>query len=121
MQPGERLNGIQEVSGSIPLISTKGKDTSKDVSFFFAISGQNRVKNSHFFLFDNKKCSLLSTEDHFRPETLALKKIRFYWDFNWDSWDWVFGWFGIWMIYLMTAENFLKKCSHRHSNVWLQL
>ena len=23
VQPGERLNGIQEVSGSIPLISTK--------------------------------------------------------------------------------------------------
>ena len=33
-QLGERLNGIQEVSGSIPLISTKEKDTSKDVSFF---------------------------------------------------------------------------------------
>ena len=26
-QLGERLNGIQEVSGSIPLISTKNKDS----------------------------------------------------------------------------------------------
>ena len=33
-QLGERLNGIQEVSGSIPLISTKKNET-KLVSFFF--------------------------------------------------------------------------------------
>ena len=30
---GERLNGIQEVSGSIPLISTKKRDIRKDVPF----------------------------------------------------------------------------------------
>ena len=30
-QLGERLNGIQEVSGSIPLISTKQKDTLRRV------------------------------------------------------------------------------------------
>ena len=38
-QLGERLNGIQEVSGSIPLISTKTKSTSQDVLFCFGISG----------------------------------------------------------------------------------
>ena len=27
IQPGERLNGIQEVSGSIPLISTKTENS----------------------------------------------------------------------------------------------
>ena len=34
-QLGERLNGIQEVSGSIPLISTKTKKTSKRRLFCF--------------------------------------------------------------------------------------
>ena len=34
-QLGERLNGIQEVSGSIPLISTKAKNTPSGV--FFAL------------------------------------------------------------------------------------
>ena len=34
-QLGERLTGSQEVSGSIPLISTKNKATSKDVAFVF--------------------------------------------------------------------------------------
>ena len=33
---GERLNGIQEVSGSIPLISTKQKDTLRRVFLFGA-------------------------------------------------------------------------------------
>ena len=32
---GERLNGIQEVSGSIPLISTKKDLKSKDFRSFF--------------------------------------------------------------------------------------
>ena len=32
--PGERLNGIQEVSGSIPLISTKRLAFIRQVSFF---------------------------------------------------------------------------------------
>ena len=44
---GERLNGIQEVSGSIPLISTKGKDREPkgSLSFSFAkkfCAGANR-------------------------------------------------------------------------------
>ena len=46
--PGERLNGIQEVSGSIPLISTKGKDREPkgSLSFPFAkkfCAGANRA------------------------------------------------------------------------------
>ena len=36
-QLGERLNGIQEVSGSIPLISTTKRDIRSDVSFHFKI------------------------------------------------------------------------------------
>ncbi len=32
---GERLNGIQEVSGSIPLISTKKNPRFYDLGFFF--------------------------------------------------------------------------------------
>ena len=36
-QLGERLNGIQEVSGSIPLISTMQRDIRLDVSFHFKI------------------------------------------------------------------------------------
>ena len=36
--PGERLNGIQEVSGSYPLISTKkGRELSVFLSFFFFV------------------------------------------------------------------------------------
>ena len=34
-QLGERLNGIQEVSGSIPLISTKEDLISKEIGSFF--------------------------------------------------------------------------------------
>ena len=34
METGERLNGIQEVSGSIPLISTKRLAFIRQVSFF---------------------------------------------------------------------------------------
>ena len=33
-QLGERLNGIQEVSGSIPLISTKKSNSLRAVGFF---------------------------------------------------------------------------------------
>ena len=35
IQPGERLNGIQEVSGSIPLISTKKTDFHLESRSFF--------------------------------------------------------------------------------------
>ena len=38
-QLGERLNGIQEVSGSIPLISTTKRDIRSDVSFHFKSRG----------------------------------------------------------------------------------
>ncbi len=37
-QLGERLNGIQEVSGSIPLISTKKYRKSQDLRYFFFVS-----------------------------------------------------------------------------------
>ena len=37
IQPGERLNGIQEVSGSIPLISTKKHLKSYDFKCFFFV------------------------------------------------------------------------------------
>jgi hypothetical protein len=36
-QLGERLNGIQEVSGSIPLISTKGRSRMKVLGLFYFI------------------------------------------------------------------------------------
>ena len=39
IQPGERLNGIQEVSGSIPLISTmKSSENFGFQNFFFVFS-----------------------------------------------------------------------------------
>ena len=41
-QLGERLNGIQEVSGSIPLISTKSTNR-KVGAFFFAVMGLRAV------------------------------------------------------------------------------
>ena len=37
-QLGERLNGIQEVSGSIPLISTKKKDLKLRFQVFFMLN-----------------------------------------------------------------------------------
>ena len=48
MGRGERLNGIQEVSGSIPLISTKEKDIHFGCPFFFAIFGQKRGQTGRF-------------------------------------------------------------------------
>ena len=36
MGSGERLNGIQEVSGSIPLISTKSPEIERFWDFFFS-------------------------------------------------------------------------------------
>ena len=47
-QLGERLNGIQEVSGSIPLISTKTKRTSKRRPFCFGKGrlGEKRRSNT---------------------------------------------------------------------------
>ena len=36
-QLGERLHGMQEVSGSIPLSSTKFRPSSKDGGFFMAV------------------------------------------------------------------------------------
>ena len=38
-QLGERLNGIQEVSGSLPLISTKVKRHTKRCAFLFSFGG----------------------------------------------------------------------------------
>ena len=35
IQPGERLNGIQEVTGSIPVISTKSLDDESHRGFFY--------------------------------------------------------------------------------------
>ncbi len=49
-QLGERLNGIQEVSGSIPLISTKGKGTAFAVPFFTLQNNMSHVKNSYRYL-----------------------------------------------------------------------
>ena len=47
---GERLNGIQEVSGSIPLISTKENLETTAVSrfFFFSCEGEASVFLTHF-------------------------------------------------------------------------
>ena len=50
MQPGERLNGIQEVSGSIPLISTKENLETTTVSrlFFFSAGGKRKLLSNTF-------------------------------------------------------------------------
>ena len=48
IQPGERLNGIQEVSGSIPLISTRTPENIKFSGVFLFQSGVFIVKISLF-------------------------------------------------------------------------
>ncbi|AAU37098.1 unknown [[Mannheimia] succiniciproducens MBEL55E] len=54
-QLGERLNGIQEVVGSIPIISTKFKALNLFQGFFvFACYVQNSVKINRTFIV--KKC-----------------------------------------------------------------
>ena len=53
-QLGERLNGIQEVSGSIPLISTKEASKSSDFeafSFIFAIFCVKKFRSTGAELF----------------------------------------------------------------------
>ena len=45
IQPGERLNGIQEVSGSIPLISTNTNSWKPSVSKDFFALGGNRAQH----------------------------------------------------------------------------
>ena len=42
MGSGERLNGIQEVSGSIPLISTKSPEVLRFQDFFLCLFGFNQ-------------------------------------------------------------------------------
>ena len=42
-QLGERLNGIQEVSGSIPLISTRQKPRTLVLGFFFVETGSSYI------------------------------------------------------------------------------
>ena len=46
---GERLNGIQEVRGSTPLISTRNKTSlvSSDQRGFFSLNLNERIKNDH--------------------------------------------------------------------------
>ena len=48
-QLGERLNGIQEVSGSIPLISTTKRKTPIRVSFFLRVDKPLPCVQSFFF------------------------------------------------------------------------
>ena len=48
IQPGERLNGIQEVSGSIPLISTKSFEIFGFRSFFFVLRVFQANKQQQF-------------------------------------------------------------------------
>ena len=53
-QLGERLNGIQEVSGSIPLISTKGPEIVRFQDLFVAVpvfwdTGKEKTKKRKFF------------------------------------------------------------------------
>ncbi len=67
-QLGERLNGIQEVRGSIPLISTKKKRASKRMSFSFCFGvwdrpadrgrGKGKAPTCNFFGFAHAKCRL---------------------------------------------------------------
>ena len=48
-QLGERLNGIQEVSGSIPLISTKNTtDTGRETRVFCILDGGVRGETPRF-------------------------------------------------------------------------
>ncbi len=46
-QLGERLNGIQEVSGSIPLISTKFKMRECKLSHFFILGSRASRSEDH--------------------------------------------------------------------------
>ena len=52
-QLGERLNGIQEVSGSIPLISTKSSEEARKTlkSLDFKVFSYPKVGNSQYSLF----------------------------------------------------------------------
>ena len=52
-QLGERLNGIQEVSGSIPLISTKCSERTRKAlkSYDFKDFSYPKVRNTHYLLF----------------------------------------------------------------------
>ena len=59
-QLGERLNGIQEVSGSIPLISTNTNPWKPSVSKDFFISGGNRAQRGGKLL-----TTFLTTLSHF--------------------------------------------------------
>ncbi len=48
MDSGERLNGIQEVSGSIPLISTKDLFSHENKSFFAVMKLAVPCHRNHF-------------------------------------------------------------------------
>ena len=52
-QLGERLNGIQEVSGSIPLISTKSSEEARKTlkSLDFKVFSYPKVGNTQYSLF----------------------------------------------------------------------
>ena len=45
---GERLNGIQEVRGSIPLISTKKREGSNGYLLFFYFEGDRKPEEKTF-------------------------------------------------------------------------
>jgi len=56
---GERLNGIQEVSGSIPLISTKNLEI-QVVSRFFFVFGMKWCALEFWCIFSNSRTQVIA-------------------------------------------------------------
>ena len=54
-QLGERLNGIQEVSGSIPLISTKNNDSHRPNVWVIVLSIRKYKEDGHLIPFPPEK------------------------------------------------------------------
>ncbi len=71
-QLGERLNGIQEVIGSIPTVSTKKKDRRKAVFLFGGLTafayGKGRPGAEHRGLFNVEE-----TPDGFPPQLFPFR------------------------------------------------
>ena len=95
IQPGERLNGIQEVSGSIPLISTKNTDFYRKSRCFSNFLRQNSFRISFYlmrYLIDNIYIAiatdfqssrwLLFYELHDKQKNLSIIRMR---DFSFFS------------------------------------
>ena len=58
-QLGERLNGIQEVSGSIPLISTKNNDSHRPNVWVIVLSIRKHKEDGHLIPFPRRKTNIV--------------------------------------------------------------